>query len=171
MKAEIYWIAGAPGVRLAVLPRPRGGDWLLDEVQSLRQVGVDVLVCLLTAEELAELGLTDEAACCVACGIQYIPFSIVDRSTPESHEETRNVVRMLAALLADGKAVAVHCRQGVGRSALVAACVLTALGARPAAAFDLIALARGCPVPDTEEQREYVEKFAERIASEGRSGG
>ena len=66
MRAEIFWIAGVIQGRLAVLPRPRGGDWLEDEVKSLRQAGVDVLVCLLTSEEMAELNIVEEAACCFA---------------------------------------------------------------------------------------------------------
>jgi hypothetical protein len=63
--------------------------------------------------------------------------------------------------------VAVHCRQGVGRPALPAACILAALGAQPADAFDRIARARGCPVPDPVEQRDRAEKFAARYLIEG----
>jgi protein-tyrosine phosphatase len=62
-----------------------------------------------------------------------------------------------------GETVAVHCRQGVGRSALLAACILAALGDRPDLAFERIAKARGCPVPDTPEQREWANRFAGEI--------
>src|SRR5438046_543366 len=70
MRAEIFWLDRTPAAagRLAVLPRPRGGDWLEDEVRSLRAAGVDTLVCLLTKEEVTELDLADEAACCAAAG-------------------------------------------------------------------------------------------------------
>jgi hypothetical protein len=44
------------------MARPRGGEWLADELGSLWHVGVDVLVCALTDPELRELGLTAEAA-------------------------------------------------------------------------------------------------------------
>jgi protein-tyrosine phosphatase len=71
-------------------------------------------------------------------------------------------VRRLGSFLCGGKAVAIHCRQGVGRSALVAACVLASLGERPDGALERVARARGCPVPDTAEQREWVLRFAER---------
>lgn len=157
MRAEIFWIE--PG-RLAVLPRPRGGDWLADEVRSLRVAGVDVLVSLLTPEEAAELDLAGEADCCAGCGIDFLSFPFADRSLPASEAEALALVRRLAALVAGGKAVAVHCRQGVGRSALVTACVLAALGERPDAALEQVASARGCPVPDTAEQRAWVLRFA-----------
>src|SRR5437016_6316142 len=66
MRAEIFWIAEVPTGRLAVLPRPRGGDWLEDEVRSLRACGVDVLVSLLTRDEAMELDLAGEPGSCAA---------------------------------------------------------------------------------------------------------
>jgi protein-tyrosine phosphatase len=161
MRAEIYWIERIPKGRLAVLPRPRGGDWLEDEVRSLRAAGVDVLVSVLTPEEAAELDLGEEAACCAAGGIEFLSFPFADRGVPVSTPDTLALVRRLAAFVADGKAVAIHCRQGVGRSAALAACVLASLGEMPERALDRVAAARGCPVPDTVEQREWVLRFAE----------
>ena len=162
MRAEIFWIEGDGTGRLAVLPGPRGGHWLGDEVRSLRAGGVDVLVSLLTTEEVGELDLADEAGCCAACGIELVSFPFADRGVPPSASDALGLVRRLAALLAGDKGVAVHCRQGVGRSALVAACVLASLGERPEAALERIARARGRPVPDTVEQREWVLRFAEK---------
>lgn len=159
MRADIFWMAG---VRLAVLPRPRGGDWLQDEIRSLRASGVDVLVSLLTREEVAELDLMDEPRCCAVSGIEFISFPFLDRGIPASIHDVLALVRRLATLMAAGKGLAIHCRQGVGRSALVAACVLVTLGDRPETAFDRIAKARGRSVPDTPEQRDWVICFAER---------
>jgi hypothetical protein len=42
---------------LAIVLRPRGGDWLDDEVDRIKRAGVDVLVSMLQADEAAELGL------------------------------------------------------------------------------------------------------------------
>src|SRR5262245_19372435 len=165
MKAEIYWIAGLPRGRLAVLPRPRGGDWLEDEVRSLRRAGVDALLSLLTKEEMAELGLVGESQCCAAFGIEFISFPINDRAVPASAAEALPVVQRLVKLLAEGKAVAIHCRQGVGRSAVMAACVLASIGETPDAAFERISQARGRPVPDTPEQREWVRRFVDRYVT------
>ena len=60
MKADIYWIDQLAPHRLAIMPRPRGGDWLEDEIRSLRLEGVDVLVSLLTETEARELELDSE---------------------------------------------------------------------------------------------------------------
>jgi protein-tyrosine phosphatase len=43
---------------------------------------------------------------------------------------------------------------GIGRSALIAACLLKSQGIGVDEAFAMIARARGFSVPDTEEQRE-----------------
>src|SRR5262249_33315807 len=99
MRAEIYWIAGVPHGRRAVMPRPRGGDWLADEVRSLQVAGVDVLLSLLTNEEAGELDLAEEAACCAGAGIQFVSFPIPDRGVPSSPAETLAVVQRLAKLL------------------------------------------------------------------------
>jgi len=60
-----------------------------------------------------------------------------------------------------GKSVTIHCRQSVGRSALLAATLLVEAGINPDEAFRRIEAARGCPVPDTPEQRAWVERFSQ----------
>jgi protein-tyrosine phosphatase len=144
------------------MPRPRDGDWLEDEVRSLRASGVDVLVSLLTREVIVELDLADEGICCAAEGIDFISFPFADRGVPASVSDAFHLVQRLVAFVTSGKAVAIHCRQGVGRSALVAACVLISLGERPDEALEQVASSRRCPVPDTPEQREWVLRFADR---------
>jgi protein-tyrosine phosphatase len=61
----------------------------------------------------------------------------------------------------------VHCRAGIGRSSLIAACVLVLLGLAPAMAFDRIGKARGLKVPDTEGQRDWVDMFREASKTGG----
>jgi hypothetical protein len=55
--------------------------------------------------------------------------------------------------------VAIHCGQGIGGSSLVAASVLTQLGVEPSAAWAAITAARERPVPETEEQQQWVVRF------------
>jgi protein-tyrosine phosphatase len=160
MRTELYWIEGTWRGRLAITPRPRGGDWLEDEIQSWRQSGVDVVVSLLTRDEQMELNLSDEEAVCRASGIDFVSFPIVDRSVPTSSEAFSEQVVKLGEQLASGKNVAVHCRQGIGRAALVAICVLILSGLEPAVAIERVGAARGCSVPETPEQRRWIEEFA-----------
>jgi protein-tyrosine phosphatase len=159
MQAELYWIDGPWPGRLAIMPRPRGGDWLEEEAASWRRMGIDVIVSTLTKEETAELELTKEVEVCTAGRIVCIAFPIEDRGSPPSRKATLELVRRLEQELTLGKKIAIHCRQGVGRSALLAACVLAAGGVDPTSAWEQIAVARGCSVPDTCEQREWVVRF------------
>ncbi len=156
MKADVYWVPGPWPGRLGILPRPRGGDWLADEVLSWRAAGLDAVVSLLTSAEVAELELQEEEARAREEGIEYHAFPIPDYSVPGSREALAELVRRLEAALEAGKRVAVHCRQGIGRSSLLVAAVLVSTGEDPDAAFRQIEQARGRPVPDTAEQRDWV---------------
>ena len=154
-----YWI-NTERVRLGIMARPRGHDWLADDVRLLKSSGVDVIVSALTAPESEELGLEQEAACCSDEGILFLSFPIEDRSVPASLPDFNALVSAVNEHLGSGKAVAVHCRAGIGRSSLIAACLLLRNGVSVDSAFRAIGISRGCQVPDTLEQRRWVEYFS-----------
>lgn len=160
MKPDIYWINGPWPGRLAILARPRGEDWLGDEVAGWKDAGVDLVVSLLTSGEDSELGLVDERELVQQHGLTFIGFPIADYSVPTSKTELRQLASTLQQSLKQGNSVGIHCRQGIGRSSLVAACVLVTSGESPSNAFQHISSARGRPVPDTPEQRNWVTAFA-----------
>ena len=126
---------------------------------------MDVVLSSLEDEESADLDLAREAELCQSNGIEFIAFPIPDRGVPASTRATAELVRRLEDVLNGGKTVALHCRQGVGRSALLAACLLVAAGVEDEAAFDRIRAARGCEVPDTAGQREWVSRFSRSLAT------
>ena len=144
--------------------RPRGGDWLEDEVKGWRESGVDTVVSLLTPDEVNDLGLDAEATRCEDNGVGFVSFPIADRSVPKSREDTEKLLRSLEKTPAAGKTVAIHCRQGLGRSALIAASLLVLGGCDPELAFERLSEVRGCSVPETIEQRKWVEQFARDVA-------
>jgi hypothetical protein len=74
-----FWIK-IVGVRLAITPRPRGRDWLEDDIRFLQRAGVDVLVSALTPAEAEELGLLEEGHYCQSNGLEFLYFPIEDRS-------------------------------------------------------------------------------------------
>jgi protein-tyrosine phosphatase len=167
MRAEIYWVTEIYSARLATMPKPRGGDWLEDEIISLRGMGVDVLVSLLTDEEILEVSLADEALHCANNHIEFLRFPIPDHSVPPLNEKTAGFIHELWERLAAGKSIAIHCRAGLGRSSMIAACVMVLAGIDPNSVFDLIRAVRGFTVPDTQEQRDLVIKFAKHSSRSG----
>jgi protein-tyrosine phosphatase len=156
MRAELFPISGVPAGKLAIMPRPRAGDWLEDEIASWRNSGLDLIVSLLEDEEIAELGLHQEADLCRAAGLRFLRLAVPDRGLPSSRPAVSELVRSLAAELRAGLGVGIHCRIGVGRSALLAVCVLAALGIPIESAWESVQAARGLPVPDTPAQRAWA---------------
>lgn len=165
MKSDIYWIDGPWLGRLAISSRPRGGDWLEDEIQSWQSAGLDLVVSLLTSEESAELDLMQEAKFCQNHGLQFISFPILDRSVPASRRNAIELIRKLDEAVTGGKCVLIHCRQGIGRAALIAASFLVSFDVDAEAAFQRISSARGVAVPETPEQRKWVKDFAREFAA------
>ena len=145
----------APG-RLAITARPRGNDWLADEVAGWKRAGVTRVVSLLTPDEETDLGLVEEDAECTAAGVQFVRLPVPDRGIPPNRAEFERVVSEVVAELNRGGMVAVHCRQGIGRSALVVLTVLKALGLPTADAIACVSAARGLPVPETPEQAAWI---------------
>jgi protein-tyrosine phosphatase len=165
MPPEIYWIPSPWPGRLAVLPRPRGGDWLEDEINGFREAGVNVMVSALEKPEEAMLELSEEAELCRAKGIEFFSCPIPDGTAPTSEKAVGELVRLLETRLAAGKNVAIHCRAGIGRCIVLAACTLALAGVEPDTAFQKIQQARGCHVPDKKEQEEFVKRFAENLTA------
>lgn len=156
MPSDLYWIDADVQPRLAIMARPRAGDWLEDEVAHWRHSGVGVVVSLLEPDEIEDLGLMMEAALCEESGIQYLSFPIPDRGVPD---DAREAMRFGAELGRTGRPIAIHCRAGIGRSSIMAAAVLISAGVEPALALSAIQQARGVPIPDTDAQREWVMKL------------
>ena len=73
-----------PG-KLAVAPRPRGGDWLEDEIASWRSNAIDIVLSLLTPEEEQDLDIVGEGRTVTAAGMKFLslPFLIVRYRDPK----------------------------------------------------------------------------------------
>jgi protein-tyrosine phosphatase len=160
MPPEIYWIQAAGRGRLAVMPRPRGGDWLEDELLQLKRSGIRTLVSMLTPEEESLLGLAEEGALARRHGLEFFSHPIPDRDVPGSARDLWALARSLADQFRAGRQIAVHCRMGIGRSPLLLACILVSTGLEPDAAWEAIGAARGCSVPDTADQRAWLDRTA-----------
>jgi protein-tyrosine phosphatase len=162
---KLYWVPNSSPGRLAISARPRGGDWLEDEVRGWRKQGIDVVVSLLTPSEVEELALKDEARLSKVEGIRFFSFPIEDRSVPSSPAKVEELAGRLGADLQHGQNVAIHCRQGIGRSSLISAALLISKGMEIEQALRSISHSRGLTVPETVEQREWLDHFAKTHGS------
>jgi protein-tyrosine phosphatase len=130
-----------------------------------RRAGIDTVLSLLTPEEEQDLDLTRETEEAKARGMKFASLPIPDRQVPNSESEVSAVLDGLDADLAVGKNVVIHCRQGIGRAGLVAACLLVSKGLTPETAVKNLSSARGNPVPETVEQRRWIDHYAVVLTS------
>lgn len=160
MKSEVFWTKEKYPGRIALVPRPRGGDWLEDEAENWADAGLDVIVSMLDAEENENFMLGREGEFCKINGIEFFSFPVTDRSVPKTDEKFLRFVEKLKTLLSQGKNIGIHCRQSIGRAPLLAAVLMILFGIEPEKAFRQLSDVRGVEVPETNEQKEWAEQFS-----------
>jgi protein-tyrosine phosphatase len=170
MEREVFPIFQAAAGRLAIVVRPAPRS-VGETAAAWRAAGLDLIVSLLEDAEASDMGLAREAGACQQVGIRFARFPIPDRGVPKSPDDLSRFVEWLAAELQAGAAVGIHCRMGIGRSALVAACLLVSLGHSVESAWALVQQGRRVPVPHTPWQREWVAEWALRYQRPDAQGG
>jgi ADP-ribosylglycohydrolase len=99
--------------------------------------------------------------------VQYQRWPIKDHGLPHSPRFMAQILDSIAAALAEGRCVYVHCRAGIGRTGTVIGCYLIRNGLTPEEALSQLqrlwlqcARSRSWPtVPETHEQREFVMRW------------
>jgi protein-tyrosine phosphatase len=164
MFTELHWVDGPWPGKLAMSARPRGGEWLEDEVAHWRRSGIDTVVSLLEEHEERDLDLSEEKLLVRARAMDFVSFPIVDRETPSSELAFITALDLVDRDLAAGRNVLLHCRQGIGRTGLFAASLFLAQSFGPESAMERLSAARGLPVPETAAQRRWIEQHAASFA-------
>lgn len=125
-------------------------------MRAMRDAGIEVLISMLEVPEIVELGLDDEEMEARRVGIRFINFPVPDHDTPTDEEQFDRLVTLLDRLMREGKHIGIHCRACIGRSSVLAASLLVRSGMRPEEVWAQIGKARGLPVPETSDQRQFV---------------
>ena len=143
--------------KLYVMPHPDPKH--LDQVlEEFRRSAIRTVVSLLDERDIAELGLEREDARCTALGLSFVHFPIPDYGLPQPGPFA-SLVRSLARNLVAGQSIVIHCRAGIGRTGMLACCILKQLGATADEAIARVSEARDSSVPDTPEQRRFIVAF------------
>lgn len=148
----IYQVETIDAGKLSVMAMPASSE----QFAELRRQGVDHVVSLLDVDEQFEVGLADEEVLCIKNGMRYTSFPITDREVPYRAD----ALALAATLCSDinsGEHVVIHCRAGVGRAGIIASAVLIQAGYSSGEAIHAVSWARGGLVPDTEEQKNWIE--------------
>ncbi len=96
-----------------------------------------------------------------------LPFEVPDREASVDRDGFWNLARAVAQRLSAGQTVLLHCAGGVGRTAMLAVCVLIALGEAAGDARRLVSCA-GSTV-ETRPQSDLIAWCAEQGISEQRA--
>ena len=156
MQPVFYKVGNIGNAFLATMARPRSGDWIEDEFAAFARAGIHTIVSLLEPAESEELGLKDEEQQCTAAGIAFLNVPIPDRGVPADGRHLYRIAAEIYEGCSRGDNTAIHCRAGIGRSTLFAATVLMHAGIGAEEALTAIGEARGMPVPDTEDQWNWL---------------
>lgn len=157
VKPSFYEIdADHPG-KLVLMPKP-SPEWLDDDIQFLRSIGVDILVSMLEDDEIRELGLDAEPQICEIHGIEFLSCPVPDRGLPEKGP-FKGLIDEISKALVEEKTIAVHCRAGIGRSGMVVSAALANQIGSMEAAISIVNRDRGIEVPDTKSQRNFLLDF------------
>jgi len=157
MISTIYWIAEDEIAKnnLGIMARPRGNDWLEDEIIKLKHLDVNCVISLLEQSEIYELEIEKEELYCKNNQITFINYPIKDRGLPEK-KSFINLIKTISEKLKLGEKIVVHCRMGIGRASMVSAGALIMNGIDPNIVFELLTKKRTLNVPDTHTQKEWI---------------
>jgi tetratricopeptide (TPR) repeat protein/protein-tyrosine phosphatase len=147
-----------------------GEDWnrdVLTDLTRMKEVfGMQKLVSMIEAFEYRELGIEDLPKHCAELGIDHHVHSIVDGSIPSDPNDFAKDITVLADELKRGRRMVVHCKGGLGRAALTAACLIVCASDGEVSAEDAIRLvqdARGHSAIADRRQQRFVKNFAEQF--------
>lgn len=158
MKPSIYLVEYKGPGAIYIMPKP-SGEWLDEDIAFYGTLAVGLIVSLLEASEIDELSLRSEELVCANRGMDFRNFPIPDRGLPVRSALEKFIDELNAYLQKDVK-IAIHCRAGIGRTGLVAGCLLQKTGITAQRAIDLLNEARGVSIPDTDEQKEFIYRYS-----------
>lgn len=148
----------APGKKISGFHGMWDRDLDKDLVRIKTVLGASVLVCLLEPDELELLHISALPETARRLGLEVLQLAIPDVGVPDNIERLRDLVAGILAAAAAGKSVVIHCRGGLGRSGLVAACCLAALGMPAGDAISAVRVARKGAI-ETLAQEQSVRDF------------
>jgi len=164
---HIDYLAIPRGGRIAMTHCPgrntvdaRGRQWqriLSDDLAAIHSVNISTVVSLISLSEMTKLGVPDLPTQVVQHKLQWLQLVIEDFGTPDLNalESWQQIKENVLAALARRETVLLHCAAGLGRTGMMAACLLVACGQTPETAIEQVRTARPGTI-ETEAQAAFI---------------
>ncbi|PID49108.1 MAG: hypothetical protein CR991_08460 [Proteobacteria bacterium] len=165
MNPSIYEIKQVDLGRLFIMPCP-DGDSLQADLSYYRTLGIRKVVSLLEVREAENCGVAQEEQLCQTLGLEFMQYPIRDRRAPTDQRSFKKIVTQLYSELRSGKNIAIHCYAGIGRTGVLSACLLIKDGMTPQEAVELLSQKRGCDMPQTQEQYDFLIDYEPNTGSD-----
>jgi protein-tyrosine phosphatase len=138
-----------------------GRQWqrqLSDDLAAIHSANISTVVSLISSSEMKKLGVPDLPAQLVQHQLQWLQLVIEDFGTPDLNtlESWQQIKERILAALARRETVLLHCAAGLGRTGMMAACLLVACGQTPTAAIEQVRAARPGTI-ETEAQAAFIQ--------------
>jgi ADP-ribosylglycohydrolase/protein-tyrosine phosphatase len=164
-----YWVE-AGRLLVGEYPGSRSRADTMDRLKQLLAAGVTQFIDLTDAGELPSYEGLLPFATPAGRRIQYLRETIPDHGVPGSQATMERIFETVRSSIAAGDVVYLHCRAGIGRSAMVAGCYFVDRGMTAAAALDALQKCwkqsaksqHWVCVPETDDQYEYIREWARR---------
>lgn len=143
-----------------------GAAWdrdLRKDLQFLKlKYDTDILVSLIETAEYEELQINSLWSECYSAGIHQRSYPIPDQKIPSDPAEFRDEIKELVRQLELGKRIVIHCKGGLGRTGVAAACIAVAASNGDISGEEAIRLVRDARPGAIENalQEEYVRSFS-----------
>jgi protein-tyrosine phosphatase len=165
---HVDYLATSLGGKIAMTHCPgrntvdaRGRQWqrqLSDDLAAIHSANISTVVSLISLSEMKKLGVPDLPTQVVQHQLQWLQLVIEDFGTPDLNalESWQQIKENVLAALARRETVLLHCAAGLGRTGMMAACLLVACGQTPAAAIAQVRAARPGTI-ETEAQAAFIQ--------------
>lgn len=166
---QIDYLATPLGGRIAMTHCPgrntidgRGRQWqrvLSDDLVAIQAANISTVVSLISLPEMQKLGVPDLPAQVAQHKLQWLQLPIQDFGTPalEALESWPQIKLTILAAFTRNETVLLHCAAGLGRTGMMAACLLVACGQTPTYAIAQVRAVRPGTI-ETAAQEEFVQE-------------
>lgn len=142
----------------------QAGRWERDLRMDLDRLvdvhGMRVQVCLLEDHELKHLKIPTLIEDATARGVRVVRLPIPDAGVLPELSPVQAIVDDIITAARAGNNVVIHCAGGLGRAGTIGGCVLARLGKSSDEALEVLISVRSPNCPETEEQRNFIRRFA-----------